>query len=464
MAQTTIRPSKLYLTITSRDMTFQLDFTELPKHVASYLKKFGIPVWNIESSLRKLFNNIVVIPAVQEYENLQALLDSLIQVESRYFSSTLFLFVINNVHSASKEIKEDNQRTLQFFRNIISETNSNHFTREIISSGIHIGIVDAASTGKEIPDKDGGVGLARKIGMDLALTCFNYQAASKKIIICLDADCKVEPNYLTSIVEETNKQNICAGYVEYEHQMPEGLEESRAIVCYELFLRYYVLGLKYAQSPYAFDSIGSTMFCDADYYIKIGGMNKRKAAEDFYFLEKLAKITRIQKISATRVYPSPRKSWRVPFGTGQRMNRYFAGTHDEYALFDPECFTVLKEWLALFSDRNILSGEKYFELSGEINSSLKLFLEEQKFIESWNRIILDSKKEGQLNRQKQFWFDGFRTMKLIHYLRDNTFPNINMFEALDRMFAKYNIRIQRDSDFPELPIQLKYLETLRSLL
>ena len=33
---------------------------------------------------------------------------------------------------------------------------------------------------------------------------------------------------------------------------------------------------------------------------------------------------------ALAVYPSERKSWRVPFGTGQRVTRFHANTHKEY--------------------------------------------------------------------------------------------------------------------------------------
>ena len=47
-----------------------------------------------------------------------------------------------------------------------------------------------------MPHKIGGVGLARKIGMDEALKIFNYNSTSKKILICLDADCTVASNYL----------------------------------------------------------------------------------------------------------------------------------------------------------------------------------------------------------------------------------------------------------------------------
>ena len=59
-------------------------------------------------------------------------------------------------------------------------------------SGLNIGFVDAASAGKELPQKDAGVGLARKIGMDLALLIFDYDPPGKKILVCLDADCTVD--------------------------------------------------------------------------------------------------------------------------------------------------------------------------------------------------------------------------------------------------------------------------------
>ena len=71
------------------------------------------------------------------------------------------LIVVNNSVSSSEEVKLDNQTTLTYLRNLQSK--------------INISFIDAASAGKEMDDKNGGVGLARKIGMDLALTKFDYQ-------------------------------------------------------------------------------------------------------------------------------------------------------------------------------------------------------------------------------------------------------------------------------------------------
>jgi len=78
------------------------------------------------------------------------------------------------------------------------------------------------------------------------------------------------------------------------------------------------------------------MACDHSAYIKAEGMNKKKAAEDFYFLERYQRIQKYLILTETTVYPSGRKSWRVPFGTGQRITRFHAGTHEEYLLYSPD--------------------------------------------------------------------------------------------------------------------------------
>ena len=68
--------------------------------------------------------------------------------------------------------------------------------------------------------------------------------------------------------------------------------------------------------------------------------------------------------------------------------------------------------------------------------------------------------------QKKQWFDGFRTLKLIHHLRDNSFPNINTFDAIDSLFEKMKIscNIKRDEGTnPELSDQKEYLILLRKI-
>ena len=222
--------------------------------------------------------------------------------------------------------------------------------------------------------------------------------------------------------------------------------------------------LRYAGSYYAFHTIGSAMACDYKTYIKVEGMNKKKAAEDFYFLEKISKNTRIYNINGTAVYPSERKSWRVPFGTGQRVTRFHAKTHEEYFLYDPYIFEILKEWLNIFHSGEILSPEKYLLYGKSTNKGLYEFLQLQNFSLNFKAILNSSKSTEQIRMQKLRWFDGFRTLKLVHFLRDNYFPNINMYDAIDKIFIKCNISIPQriNENIPATEIQLQYLEKLRA--
>lgn len=436
-----------------------------PISVKNHLSRYGLDGWKLELSIPDQFNNIIVVPAIQEYENIQLLLESLIQNDNKYFKETLVMFVINNLAVSSEDVKEDNRKSLALLREIISKISYIELAKKIIDVGLNVGLVDAASIGLELPEKDGGVGLARKIGMDLAFTRFDYTNEAKNILICLDADCTVDHNYLASIIQTFNQSNIRAAYVQYEHPFPKNEKDKLAIICYEIFLRYYVLGLKLANSPFAFPTIGSTMICDYESYIRIGGMNKKRAAEDFYFMEKLAKITRIHKIDSTKIYPASRGSWRVPFGTGQRVNRYIAGTHEEYVLYDPKSFDVLQKWLSVFNSREILTADEYLNKAKAINTTLYTFLVQNTFEESWGKILHNSKSDVQIEKQKMTWFDGFRTLKLIHFLRDNEFPSINMFDALDQMLQRFDqtpLRTDNNS-FPPIDIQKKYLSKLREL-
>lgn len=440
-------------------------FEELPAAVKNYLEKYGLTKRQFYFYPTKKFSNVIVIPVLAEYKNLLPLLESLLSNNKRYFGNTLVLFVVNNLNGADEDVKEDNKRTIDLLTDIIKTNKTDPLINKIIESGLNINFVDAASKGLEMPDKDGGVGLARKIGMDLALTILDYQSKEKKILICLDADCTVDNNYLSSIIDMFNSEKINAGYVEYEHILPENDVEKRAIICYEIFLRYYVLGLQYSNSHFAFPTIGSTMVCDYASYINIGGMNKRKAAEDFYFLEKLAKITRIYHIKNTKVFPSSRGSWRVPFGTGQRVNRFISGTYNEYLLHDPIVFKILKNWNEHFYDDKIRSADEYLSIADSIDHTLKNFLLLNVFDDQWNKILNNSKTVDQVRKQKINWFDGFRTLKLIHYLRDNAYPQINMFDALDKLFAIMNVedKINRNEKIPSFEIQISYLELLRRL-
>lgn len=436
--------------------------------VKKYLEKYGTDGWNIIREGNSNYEMVIVIPALKEFENIKKLLVSLTQNDSSHFEKVVIVFVVNSIENASQETIKDNAKSIELLKKIIFSEKGNDEVIDIVkNSGLNIGLVDASSKGKQLPIKDGGVGLARKIGMDLSLKFFDYKQTSQKILVCLDADCTVKENYITEIYNYFKDEKCSAAYVKYEHPIEGDAESKLAIVCYEIFLRYYVLGLKIARSPFSIHTIGSTMVCDVESYINIQGMNKKKAAEDFYFMEKLAKIRKIHEIDSTTIFPSSRGSWRVPFGTGQRVNRYLSKKQNEYLLYSPKSFYLLRDWLSIFLSHEILSADEYLEEANKINPELYNFLIQNSFRENWNRIVNNSRSKEQINNQKSFWFDGFRTLKLIHHLRDTVFPQTNMFVVLDEIFEYLkaaSVRRNLSSEIPCLESQIKYLGKLRELV
>jgi hypothetical protein len=422
----------------------------IPDKISAYLNKRASTIWRIENDHKKYFQKIIVVPSIAESHNLPVLLTSLEQNDGKQLDNTLLLIIVNNDISSTEEVKEDNRKTFEFLRNLQSK--------------INISYIDAYSKGKEMDDKNGGVGLARKIGMDLALTKFDYNFPNNNILICTDADCTIDSNYLSKISQEFDLNNYEAAVVNFTHDISGNDEETKAIICYEIFLRYYVLGLHFAKSHYAFHTIGSTMACTPLAYVKAGGMNKNKAAEDFYFLEKLAKIYTIGEIKSTYVHPSKRGSWRVPFGTGRSVDRYLAGSKNEYTLYDPKCFVVLKKWLEIFYNSN--SEFSYLlESAKKINSKLNDFLIEQDLKNFVQKLRQKNINASEMKKQKNYWFDAFKTLKLIHYLRDKAHPNINMFDTIDELLRLRNDenKISRNSDIPDLETQKEYLLLLRKI-
>jgi hypothetical protein len=382
----------------------------------------------------------VVIPALAEKDSLFRTLACIAQNPSSDLRRTLVICVVNNHRPslAGDEAILGNRETLSLLHALVFEHpadpglpgETQKEIHQISGSGLRLAYIDASSAGVEIPDRDGGVGMARKIGLDAALRIIDARAANGGVICCLDADTLVEENYLSSVWTYFNKSGDPAAVTGYAHQKPDDPVLLAAICCYEIFLRSYVIGLSFAGSPYAFHSIGSTMSCTSQGYVAVRGMNRRQAAEDFHFLNKLAKIGKIGGIPETTVFPSPRPSKRVPFGTGQRMIRFLTGETDEYRLYDPRIFEILGEWLASMEAAPDSDPETILAESGRIHSQLEAYLRMSRFAADWLVIRKSSQGSGQLRRQFHVWFDGLKTLRLVHHLSRSAFPLVPMFDGL----------------------------------
>jgi glycosyltransferase involved in cell wall biosynthesis len=446
-----------------------------PSSFNQYLQNYSVAEsWKLIAGDTQNISQVIVIPAYDEKNMLFSTLASLAQNSPSSLDYSFVICVINNKKNSPEEVKKNNQQTLEYLQALVSKNsleqlNLNQTLNDILQlitdSGLKIGYIDASSEGCEIPGNEGGVGMARKIGMDMALNLLAKRSSLKKLILCLDADTLVQSNYLAAIKNYFNNK-VKTAIVAYEHQEPANDEERAAIYCYEIFLRYWILGLKYAKSPYAFHSIGSTMVCSADAYLAVRGMNRREAGEDFYFLNKLAKIGDINYIKKTCVYPSARASLRVPFGTGKRIQRFLTHECEEYVLPDPQIFEILAKWLHLM-EQPFHYDEKDILINAElIHPLLASFLNNYSFEQVWTRIRRNVKNQDTLINQFHCWFDGFKTLKLINYLSREFYPPINMFVAVDSILKMQQIPLPefiRAANHLELAEQKMIVQYLREI-
>lgn len=430
--------------------------------------------WKLIAADTDDISQIIVIPAYAEKKMLFSTLASLARNQQSSLYYSFVLCVINNKKNSPGEVKKNNQQTLECLQALVKKNNLEHLDLNqdlkdtlqfIAETGLRLGYIDASSDGLEIPAKEGGVGMARKIGMDAALDLLSKSSSEKKLILSLDADTLVQCNYLAA-VKNCFIKDVKTAVVAYEHQEPADDEESAAICCYEIFLRYWLSGLKYAKSPYAFHSIGSTIVCTSDAYLAVRGMNRREAGEDFYFLNKLAKIGNIDYIKETCVYPSARSSGRVPFGTGKRIQRFLAHECEEYILPDPQIFAILAKWLLLMEHSFHYEAEDIMKNSGLINPSLASFLNDCGFLGAWTKIRCNAREEGTLIKQFHRWFDGFKTLKLINHLSRESYPPINMFAAVESILKMQKIPVPEfvsNTDHPDLTNQKRIVQYLRDI-
>lgn len=307
-------------------------------------------------------------------------------------------------------------------------------------------LVDRCSSGREIPVKE-GVGLARKIGCDIACWLIQQKMVKTDWIHNSDADALLPPDYFAA----TAPQQSSALIYPYRHIDPGNPDHpvDRAMALYELSLHYYTAGLRWAGSPYAYHSLGSIVALHYGCYARARGFPKKSAAEDFYLLNKLNKIAPVTSIDEPLIRISARPSNRVPFGTGPALININAMEQplQQYLFYNPQVFILLKEWLALFPGiwrrkGQIDPGNCGQRLLEALTKDAQILTADARLIyealsaQAAEKAIIHALQHSDTQdafcRHLHVWFDAFRTLKFIHSLRDRALPSI----PLAKMWAQ----------------------------
>ena len=358
---------------------------------------------------------IIVIPCHDEEHNIAITLASLAACNFKHTHEVIV--VVNDRMDSTLEVKESNQRTYENLRKAAKEN----------SALLPLYF-------KNLTHKKAGVGMARKIGMDEAARRFYALNKKNGVIVCLDADTKVDINYLQSIHDhfETHPKSPAAD-IYYEHPLTGDefpLGNYQGITAYELHLRYYINAKKWLGLPYAFQTVGSAMAVRAEAYVKKGGMSVRRAGEDFYFLHKFTLEPNFSSIKSTVVRPSPRRSNRVPFGTGKAIIDIL-NAEGKFLTYAPASFEALKPFLHLLPQ--MYDGEP---LEGfDLHDGLKAFMIHQGLAEKLKEIKSNTADFSAYRKRFYAWFNAFMCMKYLHFMRDEYYENLKVEYA-----AKYLLK------------------------
>lgn len=318
----------------------------------------------------------------------------------------------------------------------------------------NIMVIDKSSAGKGWTGKKHGVGWARKTVMDAIVA----MAKPNDVIISMDADTTFGANFCSNIVNKFNQYPEAVGMaLPYYHNLGNDDNLNRAVLRYEIYMRYYAINLWRINNPYSFTAIGSSMCTTVRAYNAIGGISPKLSGEDFYFLQKLRKYGSVIVWNDESTYPSGRLSDRVFFGTGPALIKGIKNDWDSYPIYPARLFDEVK---STFDSFDIL-----FET--DIETPMTAFLKQCfNTIHLWQS-IRDNYKNKKLFRKS--CVEKVDALRILQYLKsehsENSQNEILLLNFLWQYYPEHMTekgKIFENLNLDDSPIEL--LNELRNLL
>jgi hypothetical protein len=367
------------------------------KVINKYLQQYAEPEARSSVTGSGTYPHCIVIPAYRE---------PIAQLERvwRDIPESLIIVVVNSPTASDPEtltLLNDMEKNWQPQN---SEQNCHWY-----QSGQHkVLVIDRCHT-----PLDSGVGEARKIGNDIAVRLLSEKKLESNWVHHTDADARLPADYFLATDHAPEKVSVML-YC-FDHS-----DVSVAAALYEFSLLWYAFGLRWAGSSYGHTSIGSTIACRAEAYAQVRGWPKRQAGEDFYLLNKLHKVGTFAYADSEPISLSSRPSDRVPFGTGPGIRKIAALKQplDDYLFYHPMCFVALQNFLnKLHAVYDVTDIEQYFTDD----------LQREYVLDSGLAAQIRSKQDQSEQVFSKFlddWFDGFRSLKFIHFVRDRRHKSV----------------------------------------
>lgn len=406
-----------------------------------YFARYAEPEAKLADLLTEQYLAALVVPVCGEAPSL---LDGFRAALSRAPERVLLVLVLNATDAASAAIHVENQGLLAHLAALFPTARA--IEREGVTGqaqlarGEHHDLLwlDRASPGVRLPPRE-GVGMARKLGGDLAAALWARGQLRCPLIASSDADVTLPTDYFRQLTEPVLESSPSSAWLwPYAHEAGADPAIDAATVLYEISLRYYVLGLAAAGSCYAYQSVGSTLCVSAPAYLSVRGVPKREAAEDFHLLDKLSKVGPLRRPLLTPIAIRARVSERVPFGTGRRSREIAQelANGQDFALYSPRIFQALAAVLegisdfAQSADQNALERALTLRVP-ELAEPIRLVLSELGVFTALANAAGQAAPGAVLRRRIHTWFDSLRTLRFVHRLRERCLPSLPWRAALE---------------------------------
>ncbi len=261
------------------------------------------------------------------------------------------------------------------------------------------------------------VGQARKIGSDVALLLHMAGHVRSPWLYQTDADAILPADYFQPQLPSRG-----AVVFAHRHRSNDALLQQAADL-YDRHMRFYSAGLKAAGSAYAYPSLGSTISVHAHSYAAVRGFPKRDAAEDFYLLNKVAKVHGVVYLPQINIELAARLSERVPFGTGPALSHICRTLQQDpsgesYLSYHPASFTLLRDALQAL-DEYADSPPEVAQARWQTRPTqphIKL-LEELRFTRVCTSLDRQNCTAKQRRKVLHEWMDAGKTLRFVHAAR-----------------------------------------------
>lgn len=341
-----------------------------------YLKTYAEPVASRVARLPETYDAAVVVPSYAEEVSTFDRLTS----AAGSGAKNLLILVVNAPLDAPADYARRNDTFLEAVREsgVVTTLDAGveWIARSQSVSKLDVLLLDATRGSLKLRAKE-GVGRARKMGLDVALSLYLRGQLLSPMCGSTDADVSLPQGYfgaLRSVEDDapgtplprTSLPRASGIIFPYRHLLPKEGRVREMMTELEVSFRYYVLGLHHAGSPYAFHTLGSAVAVSLPHYARVRGVPNRQAGEDFHLLAKLSKLMPLKRLTEPTIEIETRVSDRVPFGTGPSLSKALGPQDGGVRFHHPLAFQWLREVLDALSRAADEGQDSELAFSGDL--------------------------------------------------------------------------------------------------